>query len=371
MAIYKIFFNKVASLYSENPIMNTGKDEILEVGSYLNNVGERAVVRSVLGFSKKELETLINEVIGEQEYSASINLNLAEASEIPTDFKLEIYPVAQEWINGTGKFNDVPENTTGVSWEYRLSQEQGKWLTDNFPSNITGSFNNIEVEGGGAWFTELEGKEIDFNQEFELDDDLDVDVNVTSAVKSILTGSIANNGFIIKLENDTDFGDTLNTRLWFFSNDTNSIYPPCLKIGWDDSTFNTGSLEDLETTDIEVQAVNLKNEYFENEVERIRLRARPRFPERRFSTSSIYLDTYFLPVEAQWGIKNERTEEMVIPFSSEFTKISCDEDGPFFDIFMQGLQPETYYRLLIKVPFNGLTKVFDKGNVFKVVRHGK
>lgn len=76
-------------------------------------------------------------------------------------------------------------------------------------------------------------------------------------------------------------------------------------------------------------------------------------------------------MEAQWGIKNERTEEMVIPFSSEFTKISCDEEGPFFDIFMQGLQPETYYRLLIKVPFNGLTKVFDKGNVFKVVRHGK
>lgn len=370
MGIYKLFFNKAASLYSETPEMNTGKDEILEIGSYLNNVGERAVVRSVVGFSKKELEDLLQNVVGEVNYSASLHLNLAEASEIPTDFTIQAYPLAQEWTNGTGKFNDTPLNDTGVSWEYRLSEQNGPWLIDNFPSNVTGSYGNLEP-GGGAWFTELNGKEIEFNQEFELNDPLDVKVNVTDAIKSIISGSLPNNGFLLKLENDKDFGQILNTRLWFFSNETNSIYPPYLQIGWDDSVYTTGSLEELETTDIEVQVTNLKSEYREKEVERLRLRARPRFPKRRFSTSSIYFDEYLLPPDTQWGIKNENTEEMVVDFSEEFTKVSCDESGPFFDLYMQGLQPENYYRLLLKVPFNGLVKIYDKGNVFKVVRNGK
>lgn len=370
MAVYKLFFKKAASMYSENITMNTGKDEILEIGSYINNVGERAVVRSVVEFSKKELENIIEEYIQDIPYSASLELKLAEASEIPTDFTLEAYPVAQEWTNGTGKFNDVPTNSTGVSWENRLSDEQGKWLTSNFPSDITGSYESLEP-GGGTWFIELNGKEIDFEKEFELDDSLDLSINITEAVQSIVSGSINNNGFLIKLKDDVEFGENLNTRLWYFSNDTNSIFPPCLSIGWDDSIYSTGSLSPLETLDIEVLATSLKNEYFENEIERVRLRARPRFPKRVFSTTSLFLNNSPLPVQAQWGLKSMITEEMVVPFSSDFTKISCDETGPFFDLFMQGLEPENYYKILIKVPSEGTVKVFDKGNVFKVVRHGK
>lgn len=370
MAIYKLFFNKAGSIYSENPTMNTGKDEILEIGAYINNVGERAVVRSVVEFSKKELESILNEYIQDLPYSASLELKLAEASEIPTEFTIEAYPIAQEWTNGTGKFNDVPTNTTGVSWENRLSDEQGKWLTTNFPNNVTGSYETLEA-GGGAWFTELNGIEVDFEKEFELDDSLDLSINVTKAVQSIVSGSIDNNGFLIKLKDDVEFGETLNTRLWYFSNNTNSVFPPCLSIGWDDSTYSTGSLPPLETLDIEVQATSLKDVYFENEIERVRLRARPRFPERVFSTASLYLTNSPLPLESQWGLRNMVTEEMVVPFSSDFTKISCDETGPFFDIFMQGLEPENYYKILVKVPTERTVKVFDKGNVFKVVRYGK
>ena len=61
---------------------------------------------------------------------------------------------------------------------------------------------------------------------------------------------------------------------------------------------------------------------------------------------------------------------MEIPFDTSFTKISCDSTGPFFDVHMNGLQPERYYKILIKSTLDGTTAVFDNDNVFKVVRNG-
>jgi hypothetical protein len=37
---------------------------------------------------------------------------------------------------------------------------------------------------------------------------------------------------------------------------------------------------------------------------------------------------------------------------------------------MNGLQPERYYRLLIKTTIDGSTSVLDDGITFKVVRNG-
>ena len=61
---------------------------------------------------------------------------------------------------------------------------------------------------------------------------------------------------------------------------------------------------------------------------------------------------------------------MVIPFDTNYTKISCDSTGPYFDIYMDGLQPERYYRVLVKSEIDGTNTVIDNGNTFKVVRNG-
>ena len=61
---------------------------------------------------------------------------------------------------------------------------------------------------------------------------------------------------------------------------------------------------------------------------------------------------------------------MEIPFDTAFTKISCDSTGPYFDVYMSGLQPERYYKILIKSTLDGTTSVFDDDNIFKVVRNG-
>jgi hypothetical protein len=60
---------------------------------------------------------------------------------------------------------------------------------------------------------------------------------------------------------------------------------------------------------------------------------------------------------------------MEIDFNNSSTKVSCDTSGSYIDLYMNGLQPERYYRLLIKSELDGSTLV-DDSNVFKVVRNG-
>ena len=69
---------------------------------------------------------------------------------------------------------------------------------------------------------------------------VDIAMDVTNAFESWVSGSLNNEGFILKhdssLENDTvDYG-----QLKFFSKETNTIYQPKVRIGWDESNFETG-----------------------------------------------------------------------------------------------------------------------------------
>ena len=61
---------------------------------------------------------------------------------------------------------------------------------------------------------------------------------------------------------------------------------------------------------------------------------------------------------------------MIIDFDTTYTKINADLNGSYFNIFMNSLQPERYYRLLIKTTLNGNTLVIDNRNIFKVERNG-
>jgi len=61
---------------------------------------------------------------------------------------------------------------------------------------------------------------------------------------------------------------------------------------------------------------------------------------------------------------------MIVDFDTTYTKISADNTSSFFDIYMDILQPERYYKLLVKTTLNGSTIVLDNNNIFKVVKNG-
>ena len=63
MAVYKIFPEKDATLYTEFPNRNTGLDQILEANTYLAN-GLGQVSRYLVKFSTSDITNVINNKIG-------------------------------------------------------------------------------------------------------------------------------------------------------------------------------------------------------------------------------------------------------------------------------------------------------------------
>ena len=50
------------------------------------------------------------------------------------------------------------------------------------------------------------------------------------------------------------------------------------------------------------------------------------------------------------------------------TKLSADGKSSYFEIDMESLEPERYYKILVKATLDGSTIVFDEDYIFKVVR---
>jgi hypothetical protein len=371
MAIYRIFPEKDTFIYTEQPTGNAGKDEVVEIGGYPNTAGIGQTSRILMKFSDTEIDNVINNTIGGTDFSSSIHLYLAKASELPVDFTLFAYPVSSstEWDNGVGEFGDTPVNITGVSWTNIQAGLQNPWQTSSWEAGVTASFTS-DKPGGGTWYTASNGESTEFSQSFNLSSDLDASINVTAAVKQIYNNQLTNRGFLLKLQDNYEYYTTASIRLKYFSKDTNTIYPPYLEFGWDDSTYNTGSLTLLTTDICNIDIKNNKGVYPDTGNQRFRITARPQYPARAFTTASVYLSNNALPSSSYWGLRDENTEEMVVDFNTDFTKISCDSNGSFFDVYMGGLQPERYYRILIKTELDNSTVVINNQNVFKVVRNG-
>ena len=370
MAVYRIFPEKDTFISSEVPTGNAGKDEIIEIGGYSDTTGLGETNRILIQYSTSEIQDVITSKIGTGSYSASLNLYLADAYQVPVDYKLYAYPVSGAWDNGVGKFGDNPVNTTGVSWQYRKAGQADAWTVAGFVTNTTGSYLPDSTPGGGNWYTGSAGVNLEFTQSHTLNSTNDVNINVTRAVQLFNAGTLVNDGFILKLPNALEYNTTSSIRLKYYGADTNTIYPPFLEFKWDDSAYNTGSLSVLSNSTSTVTVVNNKGKYPDVGKQRFRISAKPKYPIRSFTTSSIYLTNYALPSGSYWGLRDENTEEMVVDFDTNFTKISCDSTGPFFDVYMDGLQPERYYRILVKTQLDGSTTVVDGQNIFKVVRNG-
>ena len=370
MAVYRIFPEKDTFISSEVPTGNAGKDEIIEIGGYTDISGVGQTNRLLIQYNTSEIQNTISTKIGAAAYSASLCLYLADAYELPVNYNLYAYPIYGSWDNGVGKFGDIPTNTTGVSWQYKQAGQSAPWTTTGFDTDTTGSFLSGSTAGGGNWYTGSAGINLEFTQSHTLNSSNDVNINVTEAIKLFDNSTLSNNGFIVKLPNDLEYNTTASIRLKYYGADTNTIYPPFLEFKWDDSTYNTGSLSILSNSTSIINLTNNKSKYADNGKQRFRLSARPKYPVRSFTTSSAYLTNYALPSASYWGLKDENSEEMIVDFDTQFTKISCDSNGAFFDVYMDGLQPERYYRILVKTTLDGSTTVVDNQNIFKVVRNG-
>ena len=381
MGVYKFFPIKDASLYSFYPNRNTGIDEMLEVYNKNDINVKPHVARYLLQFDQND----INNFISNNNSTASINFILknyiASAQGFNLDTDLEIYPVSGSWENGTGKFGNDPETTNGVSWKWRNFESGSQW---NFNSNpfTTQSYDSLYAEqGGGVWFTgSADGKKLEVTQSFSLRSAKDINADVTdiglawySSSNSIGSDTdIVNNGFLIKLNNSSEFTteSAIQPECNYFSVDTNTIYPPELQLRWDDyidnSTSSIQTITDVTNT-FDVSLRESKTEFLQESINKFRIKVRPKYPIRTYRTQSEYVVDYYLPTGSTYAVKDLDTDEFIIDFNDTYTKISSDTVSNYFNIYMNGLEPERYYKILIKSLFDGQTVIYDNKMYFKVV----
>jgi len=358
MAVYKIFPSKDASIYSYYPTKNSGLDEILDISLYNSLINTAEVSRALLAFSNTEITDILSNKIGSSNYKAYLKLYLANASEIPLDYTLYCHPISGSWDMGIGRTANIPSTTNGVSWKYRNTLS-GSVFTSSV-ANATSIYNGTNI-GGGSWWT---GSNLIATQSFNYTTNKDIELDITNAISS----SYYQNGFIIKHSSSLEFSTSSIFELKYFSTDTHTIYPPCLEFRWDNFSYSTGSLTTVQSDTIFISLSNNKGEFQEDSVNRFRINVRDKYPIRTFQTSSLYLSNKLLPTSSYYAIKDIKTEEFVIDFDTTFTKLSADPTGNYFDLYMNGLQPERYYSILIKSIINGSTVVHEDNNYFKVVR---
>ena len=388
MAVYKLFPLQDATIYSFYPFMNTGIDAMIEVGNLNVNINPvPQVFRYLVEFDQPEIDTVINTYVplsaSIPQFSSSMKCFVANAQGVNFNTELNIHPISGSWSNGTGTYLDSPFTTNGVSWIAQTYSGSGgqNWQTSSFSTNVTASWSG-SYRGGGTWYTGSSIPGLDFSptQSFNMRSQKDLNVNVTDIVHSWWgnsqgitpsTGSydVVNNGFIVKWEDILEFNsaDAIQPIIQFYSVDTNTIYPPVLEIKWDDQIFNTGDLPALKTSDLFVALDNNPGVFYSESINRFRLNVRPDYPARTFMTSSVDTQNHYLPDGSLWAIKDLDTNEFIVEFSSQFTKISCDSTGNYFDVYMNGLQPERYYKILIQSTISGSRVVKDDNYYFKVV----
>ena len=373
MAVYKIFPVKDATIYSLYPSRNTGLDEIIESSITVeNSSADPQTSRFLVQFDSIEINDIVNNKINGSQWQANFKAYVSVLEGLNLDTKLEFYPISGSWNMGTGKYNYQPEYQNGASWGWRSYSGSNAWfrLINDLPNYVTASYSGSL--GGGAWYTGSSNPTvlpIYSTQSFGYTEPGDIDVNITNMVKAWYSGTIDNNGLIAKQAAEFIDNIAYQNKMQYFSRDTHTIYPPQLEFRWRDYSFNTGSSTTtiLNTTNATIVLDENPGVFYPESINKFRVNSRPTYPARTFQTSSFYTQNYYLPTSSYFSIKDLDTNEVVIDYDDQYTQLSIDEQGSYFTLYMNGLEPERYYKILIKTIINGSTLIFDDNYYFKVI----
>ena len=402
MAYYSIFPESDTTLYShpDRAEMNAGGDEILEILKERGRTNNKLYpTRFVIKFKTEDILIGYNyatsnhtrtqaEIEADSNrpslYTASLEL-FSAVSEGPTNLvgtqNIELHALSQSYNEGTGRFSNLPTSSNGASWKYRTdSTLQNEWAS-TFNTVSTGSIISASIltAGGGAWYNSngsLSDGFTGFTQQMKAGESLDIDLNLSPLVNKLVNGQtypshpygIENNGFILKLPDtiENNVSHSLG-NLQYFSIDTHTIYPPKLTFKWDDSIHSSQSIA-KQSGELSVSLYRNQQEYNQNDEATFRVHVRDKYPTRQFASSSNYLAPGFFTTASYYSIRDAHTEQEIIPFDEANTKLSADGDGMYFKLYMRGLQPERYYRVLFKHKNDEGVSVYDDNHYFKVVR---
>ena len=399
-----IYPTQSCTLYSNYDILNTGADEILEVASDFTPTKGPMADRSLLLFSN---EDILVDFKTTNRYI--LNLRIVQSVELESNVELEAYPVSERWEAGKGRFSDTELLYPGASWLYK-NENKDTWTTTT----------PVEYDaGGGSWYDKFYDNELDeesildFKFKFETVAS-DVKIDITQLVSFWNMSAIENNGIILKFKDDVS---KRCGNVKFFSSNTNTIYRPYIEVGGydykfepyiittttknsellsgsldsgsldsgslDSGSLDSGSLEEsttdnteqtkslesgvmeLKNKDLHIFIENIKESYSHDGIEKLVVGVRELNPKKNFSNRMRYTGRNITSLDMFFSVLDAETEEIVIDFS-EFTKISCDTNGHYFNFDFSCLSRGRLYKFILKLEYEGIRKKYDNKLAFMI-----
>jgi hypothetical protein len=335
------------SIYERYANLNTGRDEILEVGKKqdkLEIVNGR--VRSLIKFT-------LTDLFGAPTSSdVHLSLKVANATKLNQNELVYVYPVSRSWEEGSGYFEQSPIK----------SDDGATWTTYASGSNWSGS---LEIPGHGlggdfkltpvvsASVTDIR------NDEFR--------INVTDVVQPMISGSSksSNYGLLLTFSGSAE-ADINNTgNLKFFSRQTHTVHAPVLELVWSNQSFATGSLKTLSSLDIEIAPRNMKAQYSVGAVSKMYFTVRDKYPAKVYSNTRRFSNKYYLPSGSIYTIVDAGSGTTIVPFDT-YSHVDCDATGSYVMLDTKPLHKNRFYELSLKVTLSSEV-YFTRPFRFKIV----
>lgn len=354
MAVRKFLSKKDSTIYSYNPTQNTGLDEILSLiisnGKFSYDVG---ISRALLEFDNSSILSTYNSISSSKDIS--LKLFVANAIELPSEYTINVFNINDSWKNGYGRANQVPITNDGVSW--KSLNNISDWTVR------TGSYSNYSPNSYSSSYWR---NDVTQSVTFGIYDEKNINTSVKNLFLQQVSQSL-NGGFLVKFATSHEQDVTINSELNFYSKDTHTIYQPQLELKWDDSVYSTtGSL--ISITNFQTSFVNNPSEFSSQNIQRLNILSREKFPQRTFSTGSLYINQKYLPPTTYYSIVDLKTGQYVIEFDETYTKVSRDSNGNYFNLYLQNFEQNRYYSIELKIVHENQTYIHKDSFIFKVLK---
>jgi hypothetical protein len=354
-----------SSIDELNATSNYGLNNTLFLKNEIRDYNQNYNSRILIKFDLNEILDLISNGIFS---NPTYYLNLYAVDYYNVDFinNLEIYPISGSWMNGNGVNieNYYLQPNEGVSWKFRENMNEIAWDISNFNPNVTCSYQTNE--GGGNWYENYKiTQSLGYNKNKY---NFDIRVDISEIVNQCLSGSIENNGIIIKRTDQEESDTKTYKEISYFSKDSTTIYYPKIEIIEDDSIFNTGSLSqvDLINNNYRIYSAKLKNKINQKETHLIQVNCNELYPKLTYQNelTSSYKNKS-LTSQSYYEVICVETGDIAIN-QSDGTKISVNDDKNYFKFDFSNLNRHYNYKFRYIVNQGDIKKYYDDNKIFTI-----
>lgn len=331
-------FIKITSdttLYQNLPTVNSGYDEIIEVGKVVdlsieNGTSVSSSARALLKFPIDSIEEhhAHGHTYPVNDHKVFLNLRLANATELQFNQKLEVGLVSRSWDEGSGYYYQREFNAEdGATWLDATKTVSWTHPGGDFISSHTAS---ITLDS------------------YPLED---VRVDITDMMFWAVSASINWNGIYVRFPTADEQNPDVKGNIKFFSAQTHTIYQPTIEVCHLGQEFITGSLRSITTgTEFSVTTTNLETTYKKGSIQQVKLLVRDRYPDRLFNDSLRYKNKYYLPENSSFRIVDVAGGTAYGDFD-EYNTINCNTTGSYFQLDTTELNRYRTYKIELKLIF--------------------